>query len=40
MNIFLPLGHFKREYTPLHRGFESHIGYWTGKIYQKYLHHS
>ncbi|XP_055316309.1 arylsulfatase I isoform X3 [Sitodiplosis mosellana] len=24
------LGHFKREYTPLHRGFDSHIGYWTG----------
>lgn len=24
------LGHYKREYTPLHRGFESHIGYWTG----------
>lgn len=24
------LGHYKREYTPLHRGFDSHIGYWTG----------
>lgn len=24
------LGHFKREYTPLHRGFDSHLGYWTG----------
>lgn len=24
------LGHFKKEYTPLHRGFKSHIGYWTG----------
>lgn len=25
------LGHFKREYTPLYRGFESHVGYWTGR---------
>lgn len=24
------LGHFKKEYTPLQRGFKSHIGYWTG----------
>lgn len=24
------LGHYKREYTPLYRGFESHTGYWTG----------
>lgn len=24
------LGHYKREYTPLYRGFDSHIGYWTG----------
>ncbi|KAG4069818.1 hypothetical protein HA402_006833 [Bradysia odoriphaga] len=24
------LGHFRREYTPLFRGFDSHVGYWTG----------
>lgn len=24
------LGHFKRDYTPIYRGFDSHIGYWTG----------
>lgn len=24
------LGHYKKEYTPLHRGFDSHVGYWTG----------
>lgn len=24
------LGHYKREYTPLYRGFDTHIGYWTG----------
>ncbi|XP_075167273.1 arylsulfatase B [Haematobia irritans] len=24
------LGHYKREYTPLYRGFSSHVGYWTG----------
>uniref|UniRef100_A0A336L4S7 CSON000251 protein n=1 Tax=Culicoides sonorensis TaxID=179676 RepID=A0A336L4S7_CULSO len=25
------LGHWKRAYTPLFRGFESHVGYWTGR---------
>jgi arylsulfatase A-like enzyme len=24
------LGHYKLVYTPLHRGFDSHTGYWTG----------
>lgn len=24
------LGHWKREYTPLYRGFSSHVGFWTG----------
>ncbi|XP_030369146.1 arylsulfatase I-like isoform X2 [Scaptodrosophila lebanonensis] len=24
------LGHYKRIYTPLFRGFKSHVGYWTG----------
>ncbi|XP_056639483.1 arylsulfatase J isoform X2 [Diorhabda sublineata] len=24
------LGSYKREYTPLYRGFKSHIGFWTG----------
>lgn len=28
--LFIGIGHFKREYTPLYRGFESHVGYWTG----------
>lgn len=32
------LGHFKKEYTPLHRGFDSHIGYWTG--HQDYFDHT
>lgn len=26
------LGHCKRTYTPLSRGFDSHFGYWTGRI--------
>nr|CAH7753973.1 unnamed protein product [Callosobruchus chinensis] len=24
------LGSYKKEYTPLYRGFKSHLGYWTG----------
>ncbi|KAF5270105.1 hypothetical protein FQA39_LY08517 [Lamprigera yunnana] len=24
------LGSYKKEYTPLYRGFESHLGFWTG----------
>nr|XP_045622809.1 arylsulfatase B-like [Procambarus clarkii] len=26
------LGFFKKDYTPLYRGFESHFGYWSGRI--------
>ncbi|XP_022829572.1 arylsulfatase B [Spodoptera litura] len=26
------LGHYKREYLPLSRGFDTHLGFWTGKI--------
>nr|XP_018908136.1 PREDICTED: arylsulfatase B-like isoform X1 [Bemisia tabaci]XP_018908138.1 PREDICTED: arylsulfatase B-like isoform X1 [Bemisia tabaci] len=25
------LGHYKRKYTPLYRGFHSHLGFWTGR---------
>lgn len=32
------LGHFKRIYTPLYRGFRSHVGYWTG--HQDYYDHT
>uniref|UniRef100_A0A336MIA9 CSON000254 protein n=1 Tax=Culicoides sonorensis TaxID=179676 RepID=A0A336MIA9_CULSO len=32
------LGHFKRVYTPLYRGFDSHVGYWTG--HQDYYDHT
>jgi arylsulfatase B len=32
------LGHFRREYTPLYRGFDSHFGYWTG--HQDYYEHT
>ena len=26
------LGFHKKEYTPIHRGFDSHLGYWSGFI--------
>lgn len=32
------LGHYKREYTPTYRGFDSHVGYWTG--HQDYFDHT
>lgn len=32
------LGHYKKEYTPLFRGFDSHLGYWTG--HQDYFDHT
>lgn len=32
------LGFYKREYTPTYRGFESHVGYWTG--HQDYFDHT
>lgn len=32
------LGHFKEEYTPMRRGFDSHFGYWTGR--NDYFDHS
>lgn len=32
------MGHFKKEYTPLFRGFDSHIGFWTG--HQDYFDHT
>lgn len=32
------LGHFKRVYTPTYRGFESHVGFWTG--HQDYNDHT
>lgn len=32
------LGFYKKEYTPLFRGFDSHFGYWNG--YQDYYDHS
>lgn len=32
------LGFFKQDYTPLFRGFNSHMGYWTGRI--DYFDHS
>lgn len=32
------LGHYKKEYTPLYRGFESHLGFWTG--HQDYYDHT
>ena len=32
------LGNFKMAYPPLHRGFQSHYGYWTGL--QDYYDHT
>ncbi|XP_030767235.1 arylsulfatase I [Sitophilus oryzae] len=32
------LGSWKKEYTPLYRGFHSHLGYWTG--HQDYFDHT
>jgi arylsulfatase A-like enzyme len=32
------LGFFKKEYTPLYRGFDSHFGYWTS--HQDYYDHT
>lgn len=32
------LGHFKSEYTPEMRGFDSHFGYWSGR--QDYYDHT
>ncbi|XP_076067131.1 arylsulfatase B-like [Oratosquilla oratoria] len=32
------LGFFKKEYTPTYRGFQSHFGFWTGRI--DYYDHS
>lgn len=32
------LGHYKKEFTPLYRGFESHLGFWTG--HQDYFDHT
>ncbi|XP_033211508.1 arylsulfatase B [Belonocnema kinseyi] len=32
------LGHYKKEYTPLYRGFSSHLGFWSG--HQDYFDHT
>lgn len=32
------LGFFRKEYTPLYRGFDSHFGYYQG--FQDYYNHS
>ncbi|XP_075212507.1 arylsulfatase J-like isoform X2 [Lycorma delicatula] len=32
------LGFYKKEYTPVHRGFKSHYGFWNG--YQDYYNHT
>lgn len=32
------LGHYRREYLPEQRGFDSHLGYWTG--HQDYFDHT
>ena len=32
------LGFFKKEYTPIYRGFDSHFGHWNG--FQDYYDHT
>lgn len=32
------LGSYKKDYTPLYRGFDTHLGYWTG--HQDYNDHT
>lgn len=32
------LGHYRAEYTPMRRGFDTHLGFWTG--HQDYFDHS
>ncbi len=32
------LGHFRSQYLPMSRGFQSHFGYWTGK--EDYFQHT
>lgn len=32
------MGFYTKEYTPMYRGFDSHIGFWSG--HQDYFDHS
>ena len=32
------LGHYQKKFLPIHRGFDSHLGYWTGK--KDYYYHT